>query len=70
MANGKRTRSSGQAKAYTTRVFEQFYKVAAQRLEAVQDGLSEAEIPSPPDKRKRGTPVPPIVSTPKFGEMK
>jgi len=69
MTNGNRTRSSGQAKAYTTRVFENFYKIAKDRLEAVQSGLSEAEIPAPPESRKRGTPLPPIVATPKFGDM-
>jgi hypothetical protein len=69
MSNGNRTRSSGQAKAYTTRVFEQFYKVAKDRLEAVQTGLSEAEIPAPPVAKKRGTPLPPIVSIPKLGDI-
>ena len=62
MANGK-------SKAFTTRVFDEFHKLAKARLEAVREGLSDAEIPAPPESKKRGTPVPPAVSTPKFGDM-
>lgn len=72
MANGERTRSpkSGKAEAYTTRVFNEFFRLSKDKLEAVKNGLSEAEIPAPPTSKKRGTPVPPAIAlqqTP-FGE--
>lgn len=61
MANGK-------SKAYTTRVFDEFFKLAKNRLEAVGQGLSDAEIPAPPESKKRGTPVPPFIAKPKLGD--
>jgi hypothetical protein len=59
MAHGK---NNGQARAYTTRVFEEFFRISKDRLEAVKNGLSDQEIPTPPAPQKRRTAVPPAVA--------
>jgi len=73
MANGERSRrtKSGKAEAYTTRVFNEFFRLSKDKLEAVKNGLSEAEIPTPPTPTKRGTAVPPAIAQQQnpFGEQ-
>jgi hypothetical protein len=47
--------------AYLEKAFEEFFRIAQNRLEAVNSSLGGIEIPTPPEPKRKKTPIPPAL---------
>lgn len=51
---------------YTEMVFKEFFGLAKSRLQAVESSFKDAELPEPPQPRKRRVPVAPVQQATPF----
>jgi len=50
---------------YLSQAFTNFFDLAERRLKAVNESFANVEVPSPPETKRKGTPLPPLVTAPK-----